>query len=64
MPRNIYKPRFYPPYCTGDCYVLSGDVAKDIFMMSLKTNLNMTIDDVVVTGIFREKVSEVVDFSN
>ena len=64
MPESVYKPDFYPPYCSGDCYVLSADVAKDIYLISLKTNVDLTFDDVVISGILREKVRRIVACNN
>lgn len=31
VPRQVYPHRFYPPYCAGPAYVLSGDVAVAAF---------------------------------
>lgn len=54
--KTKYDRTYFPPYCNGACYVMSGDVASKLHKMSLETRWDIAIDDALITGILREKV--------
>ena len=56
MPVESYPTDQYPLGCVGWCFVLSANVIRDLYWMSLDTPL-IFLEDVTTTGILREKVS-------
>jgi hypothetical protein len=46
---NDISTKFYPDYCAGLAYILTGDVTRALFQMSLRVPF-FWIDDVYVTG--------------
>ena len=55
MPVESYPTGQYPLGCVGWCFVLSANVIRDLYFMSLDTPL-IFLEDVTTTGILREKV--------
>ena len=55
MPVESYPTDQYPLGCVGWCFVLSANVIRDLYFMSLDTPL-IFLEDVTTTGILREKV--------
>lgn len=45
-----YPVMFYPLFCTGPAYVLTGDIVHDLYMRALKTAY-IKLEDVFLTGI-------------
>eukprot|EP00057_Strongylocentrotus_purpuratus_P000618 XP_001179708.2 PREDICTED: beta-1,3-galactosyltransferase 1-like isoform X2 [Strongylocentrotus purpuratus] len=37
VPKSIYPGEWYPPFCSGAGYVMSGDVARNVYTISLHT---------------------------
>ncbi|XP_062582547.1 beta-1,3-galactosyltransferase 1-like [Saccostrea cucullata] len=49
---NEYSKRYYPPYCSGTAYVLSGDAIEPLFNITQKVAL-FWLEDIYITGICR-----------
>lgn len=45
-----YPVMFYPLFCSGPAYVLTGDIVHDLYMKALKTDY-IKLEDVFLTGI-------------
>ena len=60
-----FKANTYPKYCSGSAFILSSDMAPDMFKTSLSTPF-FWIDDVYVTGLLLKKLQNVtfIDESN
>ncbi|XP_072906348.1 beta-1,3-galactosyltransferase 9 [Hemitrygon akajei] len=57
MPVSRYSEKFYPDYCSTTAYVISQDVARKIFVVSLVTDTSMPED--VYVGICAKKAGVV-----
>ena len=56
VPDEIYPKNFYPPFCSGTCYVISSTYAKNIYRTAALTNPDkFHLEDVLFTGILRVK---------
>jgi len=55
MPIESYPGNQYPLGCVGWCFVMSANVIRDLYWMSLDTPL-IFLEDVTTTGILREKI--------
>ena len=56
VPEEIYPKDFYPPYCSGTCYAISSNYAREISKTASRTNpQTFHHDDVLFTGILRVK---------
>ena len=54
--KEVYPKEFYPPYCSGTCYMISSIYARTIAQTASVTNpLAFHHDDVLFTGILRVK---------
>ncbi|XP_078481894.1 lactosylceramide 1,3-N-acetyl-beta-D-glucosaminyltransferase A-like isoform X1 [Ciona intestinalis] len=56
MPPSIYPYAAYPTFCHGGMTVMSYTILRDLYMTSQVTNYaNFHLEDVLITGILREK---------
>lgn len=55
VPDDIYRGRYFPPYCSGGGYIMTTDVIPDMYQHSLTTPF-IPIDD-AYQGILADKVS-------
>lgn len=57
VPFARYNYLRYPPYCLGPCYTMGLETAKTIFSQSQHTHCDLSVDDVMISGVLRIKVS-------
>ncbi|XP_013379989.1 beta-1,3-galactosyltransferase 1 [Lingula anatina] len=50
-----FKDDFFPMYCSGSAYIMSGDVVKGMFQVSLSTPF-FWVDDFYVTGLLAHRL--------
>ena len=54
--KEIYPKNFYPPFCSGTCYIISSTYARNIYRTAVLTNPDkFHLEDVLFTGILRVK---------
>uniref|UniRef100_H2YJZ4 Hexosyltransferase n=1 Tax=Ciona savignyi TaxID=51511 RepID=H2YJZ4_CIOSA len=51
--RQLYNMAVYPSYCLGPAYIMSQDVARELYVTSEHTRTDMFIDDVFISGVLR-----------
>ncbi|CAF3247542.1 unnamed protein product [Rotaria socialis] len=51
-----YPPKKFPPFCSGSAFILTNDLAKTIYNMSLYVPF-LWIDDVYITGLVAQAVN-------
>ena len=57
MSKKQYKEKYYPPYCGGSAYVMSGDVVKILSELAIedKRTQFFRMEDIYVTGILAKQ---------
>ena len=55
VPKEEFKEDYFPVYCSGSAYLLSTDVAEDMYNASLHTPF-FWVDDFYVTGLLAKKI--------
>lgn len=55
MPKKIYPPRKWPPYCRGGWYTSPVSTAKKLYFVSRRSR-SLYLDDVWITGLMRIKM--------
>ena len=55
LSKTEFKPDYFPTYCSGSAYIMSTDVAMEMYNASMKIPF-FWVDDYYVTGLLAEKV--------
>ena len=53
--KSLFPLSYYPPYESGSCYIISGDIIKDLYQASFDIT-RIFIDDVYITGMLGKVV--------